>query len=469
MNFEGISLKKNFWRFVWPSVVAQWIFALYTMVDGMFVARGVSESALAAVNIVSPFVNFLFSVSILFAVGTSTIVAIYLGQGKHLEATQANTQHLIVSAAVSLLITVVMWLGVNPAVRFLGATEATMEYARHYILSILPFAWCFILSYTFETLVKTDGYPRFATIVVSLGAVINCILDYLFVMVFHWGVAGAGVATGISQMIPVFLYLKHFLGPKAVIRFAKPRWDFGQLGRVVKIGLSSGLTELSAGITVLMFNHAILRYIGEQGVVSYTIIAYVNMIVVMSMAGISQGIQPLISFYYGKQDHKVCKKLLRYSLAATVGLAGAAFLACMGGAQLLVNVFISKELTGLRVYSASVFRIFSVSFLIVGFNVVGSGYFTAVERPKESLVISLGRGVVILFAALAGCIALFGGEGIWWAPTVSEAACLGITLLLVRRMAGREERERTEGGIPAGPAGPEAGSTGGTTERTLPD
>lgn len=105
MNFEGISLKKNFWRFVWPSVVAQWIFALYTMVDGMFVARGVSESALAAVNIVSPFVNLLFSVSILFAVGTSTIVAIYLGQGKHLEANQANTQNLIVSAAVSLLIT----------------------------------------------------------------------------------------------------------------------------------------------------------------------------------------------------------------------------------------------------------------------------------------------------------------------------------------------------------------------------
>ena len=107
----------------------------------------------------------------------------------------------------------------------------------------------------------------------------------------------------------------------------------------------------------------------------------------------------------------------------------------------------------MRAYSASVFRIFSVSFLIVGFNVVGSGYFTAVERPKESLVISLGRGVVILFAALAGCIALFGGEGIWWAPTVSEAVCLGITLLFVRGMAGREERERIEDGIPAEPAG----------------
>ena len=197
-----------------------------------------------------------------------------------------------------------------------------------------------------------------------------------------------------------------------------------------------------------MFNHAILRYIGEQGVVSYTIIAYVNTIVVMSMAGISQGIQPLISFYYGKQDHKVCKKLLRYSLAATVGLAGAAFLACMGGAQLLVNVFISKELTGLRVYSASVFRIFSVSFLIVGFNVVGSGYFTAVERPKNPWSSPWDAAWVILFAALAGCIALFGGEGIWWAPTVSEAACLGITCCLCGAWRGGRSGSGPKEGFP---------------------
>ena len=111
MNLEGMSLKKKFWRFVWPSVVAQWIFALYTMVDGMFVARGVSEVALSAVNIASPFVNFLFSVSILFAVGTSTVVAIFLGQGRRREANQANTQ-------------------------------STAEYVKHYILSLLPVFSC---------------------------------------------------------------------------------------------------------------------------------------------------------------------------------------------------------------------------------------------------------------------------------------------------------------------------------------
>ena len=114
----------------------------------------------------------------------------------------------------------------------------------------------------------------------------------------------------------------------------------------MKIGLSSGFTELSAGFTVFMFNHAILRYIGEQGVVSYTIIAYVNTIVVMSMAGIAQGIQPLISFHYGRQERDVCSRLLKYSLTASVGVAGIAFLSSMAGADRLVDIFISEKLEG---------------------------------------------------------------------------------------------------------------------------
>lgn len=438
MNLEGMSLKKKFWRFVWPSVVAQWIFALYTMVDGMFVARGVSEVALSAVNIASPFVNFLFSVSILFAVGTSTVVAIFLGQGRQGEANQANTQNMVVTGVLSLFIMLMVWLCLDPIVSFLGATQSTQEYVKHYILSLLPFTWWFIISYTFETLVKTDGFPRFAAAAVASGALVNCVLDYLFVMVFHWGIGGAGAATGLSQMVPVFLYLKHFLGPKATIRFARPVWDLGQFIRVVKIGLSSGFTELSAGFTVFMFNHAILRYIGEQGVVSYTIIAYVNTIVVMSMAGIAQGIQPLISFHYGRQERDVCSRLLKYSLTASVGVAGIAFISSMAGADWLVGIFISEKLEGLRQYSASVFRIFSLSFLVVGFNITGAGYFTAIERPKESLIISLGRGMVIIAASLAVCIGVGGGEGIWWAPAVSELMCLGVTLILVYLYTRRE-------------------------------
>lgn len=427
MNFDGVSLKKNFWRFIWPSVIAQWIFSLYTMVDGLFVSRGVSEVALSAVNIASPFVHFLFSVSLLFAVGTSTIVAMFLGQGKREEANKAYSQNLVTLAVVSAVITVAVYLGLDALAAFLGATELTLDYVKHYILSILPFSWCFIFSYSFEVLVKTDGYPKFATICVTLAAVMNCILDYLFVMVFKWGIAGAGAATGLSQMMAVVLYLAHFLSPRATIRFAKPGWSFNQLWRVTKIGLSSGLTEFSAGITVFLFNHAILAYIGEEGIISYTIIAYINTIVVMSMAGVAQGVQPLISFYYGRQDGHSYGTLFRYSVVAIVIMAGAAFLGAWTGAQGLVAVFISEEMAQLREYSVSVFRIFSISFLMMGFNVIAGGFFTAIEWPKAALAITLGRGLVTIAAALAICIAAAGGEGIWWAPVVSELMCLSVS------------------------------------------
>ena len=433
MDFERMPLKTSFWRFIWPSVAAQWIFALYTMVDGMFVARGVSEVALSAVNIASPFVNFLFSVSILFAVGTSTIVAIYLGKGEKQKADEVYTQGLASLLVISAIITAGVFVNLETAAIFLGATEVTMEYVKHYILSILPFAWCFIISYSFEILVKTDGYPKFATAAVTGGAVLNCILDYLFVMVFRWGVAGAGAATGLSQCALVFLYISHFLSPKATIRFRKFKWDPARLVRAVKIGLPSCLTEFSAGITVFLFNHTILKYLGNDGIISYTVIGYVNTIVVMSIAGIAQGTQPMISFYYGKGDGGKYRTLLKYGLTASAGLGAVAFIGSWAGADLLVSMFISRELAELKDYTIAVFRVFSLSFLIAGINIQMGGFFTAVERPMPALVISVGRGFVTLALALKICGTLFGGPGIWWAPALSEFLCLCLTLAFAFR------------------------------------
>ena len=433
MDFERMPLKTSFWRFIWPSVAAQWIFALYTMVDGMFVARGVSEVALSAVNIASPFVNFLFSVSILFAVGTSTIVAIYLGKGEKQKADEVYTQGLASLLVISAIITAGVFVNLETAAIFLGATEVTMEYVKHYILSILPFAWCFIISYSFEILVKTDGYPKFATAAVTGGAVLNCILDYLFVMVFRWGVAGAGAATGLSQCALVFLYISHFLSPKATIRFRKFKWDPARLVRAVKIGLPSCLTEFSAGITVFLFNHTILKYLGNDGIISYTVIGYVNTIVVMSIAGIAQGTQPMISFYYGKGDGGKYRTLLKYGLRASAGLGAVAFIGSWAGADLLVSMFISRELAELKDYTIAVFRVFSLSFLIAGINIQMGGFFTAVERPMPALVISVGRGFVTLALALKICGTLFGGPGIWWAPALSELLCLCLTLAFAFR------------------------------------
>ena len=191
-----------------------------------------------------------------------------------------------------------------------------------------------MLSYSFETLIKTDGYPKLATIYVTCGAVLNCILDYLFIMVFDWGVKGAAFATGSSQAVVVILYLIHFLGKKGTIKFTKFKIQPVIIGRQIRNGLPSGITEFSSGLIIFFFNQAILSYIGESALVSYTIISYANTLVIMSMTGIAQGAQPLIGYYLGKGEKSNCKQLLKYSIIAgtvfSIGSVAICYLATEG-------------------------------------------------------------------------------------------------------------------------------------------
>ena len=420
MKLEGKSLKSDFLRFIIPSIIAQWVFSLYTMVDGIFVARGVSEVALTAVNISMPFTTGLFSVSILFAVGNSTIVAIFLGQGEKQKANEVFTQNVVLLCILSVLITILVMIFLDPFARFLGATDHILPYARTYIGTIAPFSVVYILSYSFETLIKTDGYPKLATIYVTSGAVLN----YILVMVLHKGVWGAAFATGISQAAVILLYLWHFLGPKGTIRFSKFHLMPSEIGRQIRNGMSSGITEFSSGIIIFFFNQAILKYIGEYALVSYTIISYVNTIVVMSMAGIAQGTQPLISYYYGKNESEKYKKLLKYGMVAAAAGSVAAVLICYVGAESIVGLFLKESEASLSIYSVRVLRIFILSFLLAGLNVVLGGYFTSVEKAGFATMISLTRSLIALVISLVFLTAVFGGEAIWWAPLIAESCCL---------------------------------------------
>lgn len=203
--------------------------------------------------------------------------------------------------------------------------------------------------------------------------------------------------------------------------------------------MSSGVTEFSSGIIIFFFNQAILKYIGEYALVSYTIISYVNTIVVMSMAGIAQGSQPLISYYYGKNEPGKYKKLLKYGItAALVGSVGAVVV-CYMGAGGIVRLFLKESEASLIKYSVRVFRIFILSFLIAGFNVVLGGYFTSVERAGFATMISLTRSLVALVISLVFLTAVFGGEAIWWAPVIAESCCVVLALGLYRWYRKREK------------------------------
>lgn len=433
MQLEGKSLRSDFARYVTATSLSLMIFSLYAMLDGLFVARGVGEYAMSAVNLAIPIINGLFSLAVLFAVGTSTLIAFYLAQEKREEADRLFSQNIAVLLCMGAAVTALMLLFTGPLARVLGATEQTAEHLHAYLRGLAPFAGCYMLSYNLEVLTRTDGYPRFATFTVIVGCLCNAGLDYLTVFVFKWGTAGAAVSSGVSQLLTCLFYVGHFLGKKSTFRFRPFRFNAGIYKRLLPIGISDGLTELCTGLMIFLFNRTLLRHIGPDGVVSYTIIAYVNTIVINLMIGVGQGSQPLVSFHAGKGERDACRTLLRYGFVTVAGLTAIGFAGLYAFAPQVVQAYLADASQSLRDASVFAFRRYSFSYLMVGFNLLVAAFLTALERPREAIAISVGRGLVLQSAALFLMAEILGGGMIWFAPVVSEAITLGLSLHFLRR------------------------------------
>lgn len=419
-------MKRKFLKYVIPSVLAMWIYSVYTMVDGIFVAKGVGENALASVNISMPFANATFAVAILFAVGSSTIASIHLGNRETKKASEVFTTNMFFLTIICITITAVVLFNLERISYFLGATEKTIEYVKDYLSIISLFSIFSMTSYYFEVLVKTDGYPQLATVGVCISAVTNILLDYIFVIKLGFGVKGAAFATGISQMLACSVYLWHFIRRNSRINFTKFKFNFTTIKRTVPIGASDFITEFSAGFIIFMFNRIILKNIGDTGIVTYTVIMYVNNIVLMTMAGISQGAQPLISYYYGRDDKKSYTFFLKSAAKTSMFISLGIYVGSMLFAEQINELFIGRADVELFNYSVRAFRLYVPTYLIVGLNIVIIGFYTAIEKPMYSMLLSIGRGLVVIAISLIVMTSMFGENGIWISSFVSEVVCLVI-------------------------------------------
>ena len=431
---EQQSLRKQFFRFSTATVASLMVFSLYSIVDGLFVARGVGEYAMSAVNLSVPFINLLFSIAVIFAVGTSTIIAYLLGQKNAQSANKLFSQNLVTLAVIGITISILVLVFTKPFALLLGADELTLEYTIHYLQGLAPFAVCFMISYNLEVLVKTDGRPRLALITVCVGCVTNCVLDYL--AIFHWdmGIWGAAAATGVSQLLTCVIYMTHFFGKYTTFHPVRFRMDWKIYRRLLPIVISDGLTELCNGLMIFLFNHTILRCIGTDGLVAYTIIAYANTLVINITMGISQGSQPLISFQNGRGDSAAIGKLLGYGLRTMCGVAAVCFTALFLAAPALIGMFLPEAEPQMLAFSTDAFRRYSLCYLPVGFNIYIAGFLTAMERPVPAVAISTGRGLILQGSILLLLAAVFGGSSIWFAPLISELLCLGLSIFFLLRL-----------------------------------
>lgn len=422
---------KQFAKYTIPSVAAMWVFSIYTMVDGMFVGQGVGEVALGAVNIAMPFINFIFALSVMFGVGVSTIVAIHIGRGEVDKANQIFTFNTLFLFAVGILITAIAVFNAEKIAYFLGASENNIAFVTQYLTIIMLFSCFFILSYSFEVMVKTDGFPILSTIGVTLSAVCNIVLDYILVIKMDYGIQGAAIATGISQLALTILLLIHFLSKRSTLKFVKVKFDFSIYKKIIPIGAADCIHEASSGFVIFIFNQVILSILGDVGTISYTVLSYLNLFVLMTMIGISQGMQPLVSFYHGRGEKKTVSLFFRLAMLTGMGTSFIIFIFTQIFAPTIIRMFITDPIIANN--TIPILRVFSFVFLLMGFNIILSGFFAAIERPKLAFTISFCRGILIICFTVFSLSLWLGEWGIWIAPFVSELICFILSFILYKK------------------------------------
>ncbi len=438
----GCSLK-DFMRYVLPSVAAMLLFSLYTVVDAIFVAWGAGEEALTAVNIALPFVNCLSGFAVLISMGTATLVAFARGREDTEEADGLFSQTVFVIVAVSLVVTLLAAIFAEPLALFLGAGPMTLADTTGYLRVVSLFSLCFILSYCLEIMVKVDGRPYMAVVGVGTSFVTNIVLDYLFIMVFHWGVMGAALATGLAQLLSLIIFLLYFFSKKAKLRIRSFKPRPRELLRIFPLGVADCSVELIVAFLTFLYNHILLLVFGEWSLTVFAVVAYLNLFVFMVMQGIAQGMMHLVSFHIGRGSETVAKGYFRMSIVAALGM-GVLFTALCQLAPDRIAMLLLQPDSPVFAETIRAVRQFSLSFLVVGLNIAIAGYLTARENPKPSIFLAVGRGFLFAPLALLPCAFLWGGQLIWLAALFGEVMCLAVSLYVLRRVTGKSEKTQSE-------------------------
>ena len=374
---------KTFLHYVIPSVSAMVLFSAYTIVDGIFVSKGVGELALAGVNIALPFINVLSGTAILLSMGTSTLCAFALGHGDHEKAEKIFTQTVVAIVAISAVITVAVSLFSEPLAVLLGAGPQTVGYSAQYLHMVCLFSVCFILAYCLEVMVKVDGAPQLAMFGVGISFLINVGLDYLFIMVFHWGVWGAALATGLAQLGSLIFFLIYFLSGKSNLRFRRFRFRLKDFRRILPLGIADCSIELMLGFLTLLYNHVITQLLGESSLPIFAVIAYLSLVVSMVMQGIAQGMMPLVSLAVGENDRPSIRVYLRKALLSVLVIGVLVELFCQAAPGTIVSLLLSGD-SALFDETVSALRQYALSYLPAGLTIVLAGYFAALGKAGAS-------------------------------------------------------------------------------------
>lgn len=343
-------------------------------------------------------------------------------------------------AVFGIILSVLITIFIEPVIHFLGGGGVLFPYVKDYMSVVILFCTCYMVGYALEIYIKVDGNPVYPAICVMTGGLINIVLDYLFVVVYPYGIKGAAFATGMSQLTSTSMLLFYILFKTKKIKFVKLKFSFKELLKISKVGFAEFLAEVSTGIAIFVFNIIILRELGEKGVSAFGIIGYISSFVVMTMIGFSQGIQPIVSFNLGAKKYANVIKILKISLLMIIA-TGVVF---YGSINFFSNKIISTFLNDTETFKMTKYALaaYSFAYIITGLNIVTAGYFTAVKKVKISTIITILRGVVLIIIFLEILPKIFGTAGIWWSVPAAELVTLASSIYFIKKYIHKYEALR---------------------------
>lgn len=433
--FEKTPPTRLFFHFAVPSMISMAVSSLYTIADGIFVGRFLGQQSLAAVNLVMPLIMICFGLSDMVAVGSSVRISIQLGQKEYNEASQTFSFCLKMIALSSCIIGLFSFFLAKPALMLLGAEPDVAQLAEEYLRIYALFLPLISGFFAIDNYLRICGKPRYSMAMNIVTAILNIMLDFVFVAVLGYGVWSAALASCLSLVVGMILGLFPFLGEKLPVSFVRGRIPFRQFVHLLANGSSELFSNIASSLLMLILNTVLLYLGGSMAVAACSVVLYVDSVVNSMIYGLVDSMQPAISYCYGANLQKRVWAIEKRVLTAGFSLSiGTLFLMYFGGGE-LISLFVQKNDQELLTLSLHAMRLFSLSYLVGWVDACISSYLTALDCPGRSLIVSFCGTLVFPLIALSVLAPIWKLDGVWCMPFVAGIASAIVAVIAVVSMS----------------------------------
>lgn len=422
MDILNGKVKSLYFKYLTAAFGSALVSSIYSVVDMAMVGQYQGPEGTAALAVISPIWNIVYSLGMLMGIGGSVLLSTLRGQSE--ENMKRSNEYFTAATIGAAMLACICWIGLiffdQQLLYLFGAEESLMPLARRYVLPVKCFVPLFPISQLLAAFLRNDGNPALATKAILGGGVFNVFGDYFFVFTLDMGIFGAGLATGLGCLLSTLIMLTHFFSKKCTLRLVKPARLIRKLGKICITGFSTFFVDVAMGILTVLFNRQILRYLGTNALSVYGVIINISTFVQCCAYSIGQAAQPIISMNYGAKRFDRIRETLKYALRTAAAFGALWTLAGMLFPNVFIRVFMQPTAEILAI-APSVIRRYGISFLLLPLNIFSTYYFQALLKPQASFVVSVGRGALVSGVLICLLPIVAGENAIWFAMPITEA------------------------------------------------